>query len=70
MPIESPAEPGISEPHKWKPYKIWSGDKWKCEGCGAEIISGTGLHPIAEHYQPDFAQTRARLNADYQVNDC
>ena len=72
--MPSPGEPypvpGTSEPHRWNPYKIWSGDKWKCEGCGAEIVSGVGMHPIAEHYQTEFQATRARLNAEYQVNDC
>lgn len=38
-----------------KPYKLWQGDKWRCPGCGAEIVVGVGASPIAEHYQPDFA---------------
>jgi hypothetical protein len=70
MPLNNHARPGNSEPDWWKPYKLWSGDKWRCEGCGHEIISGTGAGPIAEHYQTDFEETRAKLNADYQVNDC
>lgn len=67
---ESGAEPGNSEPEKWKPYKLWAGDLWECNGCGSQIISGTGLNPISEHYKPDFAEQAQRLNADYQVNDC
>jgi len=57
-------------PERWKPYKLWSGDKWRCEGCGAEVISGVGFNPVAEHYQPDFAERAAQLGADFQVNDC
>jgi hypothetical protein len=65
------AAPGLSEPEKWKPYKVWQGDKWKCQGCGAEIIVGAAQRPIAEHYQDGFAETAERLGADkYQVNDC
>jgi hypothetical protein len=71
MPVfGNEVKPGLDEPDRWRPYKLWSGDKWKCEGCGVEIISGVGLSPIAEHYQPEFAEMRKKLNADYQVNDC
>lgn len=69
MPYDG-ARPGTVDADKWKPYKLWSGDKWRCEGCGAEIISGTGRGPISEHYKPDFQEMRTDLNAEYQVNDC
>ena len=65
------AVPGASEPDDWKPYKLWSGDLWECNGCGAKIIVGVGSGPIAEHYQPDFAEQVKKLGADQlQVNDC
>lgn len=70
MPLNNHARPGNSEPEWWKPYKLWSGDLWECQGCGHQIISGTGMRPIAEHYQPDFQEAVSRNNADYQVNDC
>lgn len=74
MPVSSrsrePIPPGTEAPENWVPYKLWSGDKWKCQGCGHELISGTGMGPIAEHYQPDFDATAVRLGATYQVNDC
>lgn len=71
MPRSGNPEPGTAEPENWTPYKVWCGDKWQCEGCGAEIVSGTGRSPIAEHYQPAFADMTARLNADQlKVNDC
>jgi hypothetical protein len=58
-------------PKEWQPYKLWSGDKWKCRGCGAEIIVGTGREPLAEHWrQPDYAQQVARLNPEFRVDDC
>lgn len=63
-------ESGTADPDNWKPYKLWSGDLWRCEGCGHQIISGTGLLPIAEHYQSHFTDTAKRLDAEYQVNDC
>lgn len=72
MPVgpERPAS-GTAEPEKWKPYKVWSGDRWECEGCGATIISGTGARPVSEHYMEDFETVRAGLNAaQLQVNDC
>lgn len=64
-------EPGTAQPENWQPYKLWTGDKWECEGCGAQILAGFGREPIAEHYQPDFAEKVQRLNANQlQVNDC
>lgn len=64
------APPGLEAPDRWKPYKVWCGDLWKCQGCGAQIISGTGLKPVTEHYKPDFDQLKERVGAHYQVNDC
>ena len=47
----------------YSPYKLWSGDKWKCSNCGSEVIVGVGREPISEHYYPDFTETmeRARI---------
>lgn len=73
MPSGVVARPpaGNEAPELWKPYKIWAGDLWRCEGCGTEIVHGTGAGPINEHYKPDFEDTVKRLGADQlQVNDC
>lgn len=71
MPTENRALAGTSEPEKWKPYKVWSGDLWRCQGCGATIVVGTGHNPLAEHYQDDFDQKVASYGAaQLQVNDC
>lgn len=64
------AQPGTAEPHRWTPYKLWIGDLWECEGCGAEAIFGVGQGPVAEHYQPDFSDKVARYGAFAQINDC
>lgn len=52
----------------WNPYKIWIADKWKCPGCGHEIIVGHGRGPVAEHYQSNFTQWAPLVSL--QVNDC
>lgn len=70
MPVENRAPRGILAPEKWKPYKLWSGDKWFCEGCGTEIIVGTGVAPIAIQHENDFAETVRKFGATFQVNDC
>lgn len=71
MPVDNHAQPGTAEPEKWKPYKLWVGDRYECEGCGAVILSGFGRDRIAEHYEADFADHVKALNADQlQVNDC
>lgn len=64
------AEPGTAEPEKWSPYKLWLGDKWECEGCGAVIVVGVARQPMAEHYQPDFAPMVAHYRPELNVNDC
>lgn len=64
-------EPGLAEPENWHPYKIWCGDVWECQGCGAQIISGVGAGPVDEHYKDGFKERVKQLGADqYQVNDC
>jgi hypothetical protein len=71
MPSTSDALPGTAAPEQWRPYKLWCGDLWTCEGCGAQAVVGAGRGPVAEHYQPDFDEKCARLGADQlQVNDC
>lgn len=62
--------PGTEQPDQWKPYKIWSSDRWECEGCGAAILVGFGNAPLAEHYDPEFVKTLRLYGADQlQVND-
>lgn len=73
MPVGSAAraEPGNTDPDSWEPYKVWSSDKWVCEGCRAEILCGFGQSPIAERHHEDFERLRERLCAgQLQVNDC
>ena len=63
--------PGLAEPDKWQPYKVWVGDRWECEGCGAVILTGFGFQPLAELYQDDFARVLERTGAGkFQINDC
>ncbi len=71
MPKKNDAEPGRAHPEQWTPYKLWVGDRWECEGCGAVILSGFGRAPIAEHYQSDFARLVENTHGNqFQVNDC
>jgi hypothetical protein len=68
MPVRPGAVPGTSQPESWKPYKLWMGDQWKCQGCGNEIIVGCGGRPIAEHYEPAFEEKVKGV--ELQINDC
>jgi hypothetical protein len=62
---------GKETPEQWKPYKLWYGDKWKCQGCGAEIIVGSGFQPVAIHHEDDFEADRINGGFNqFQVNDC
>ena len=70
-PKRNDAQPGTAEPDQWEPYKLWAGDLWECQGCGSQIVSGTGFQPISEHYLPDFEKKIKDFGADQlQVNDC
>jgi len=68
MPVKAGAIPGKTAAFDWQPYKLWMGDQWKCQGCGAEIIVGFGHRPIAEHHQDGFAEKVK--NVTLQINDC
>jgi len=71
MPTQGRPLPGTQEPHHWQPYKLWVGDLWQCDGCGAQIVSGVGSRPLGEHYESDFAEQVTRTGASQlQVNDC
>jgi hypothetical protein len=71
MPTHNGAAAGLAEPESWKPYKAWMGDEWGCPDCGAVIIVGVAWEPLAEHYQPGFADTVAANDcAEIQINDC
>lgn len=70
VPTHNGAEPGMAEPESWKPYKLWMGDLWECDDCGAQIVVGTGQQPLAEHYQPEFVERVLSFSAKLQVNDC
>lgn len=37
-----------------KPYKIWVGDKWACQGCGSQIVIGFPSVPVAERWHEKF----------------
>ena len=53
-----------------KPYKLWFGDRWECEGCGASIVVGVAKKPLAEHYQESFQAVVDRYKPQLQVTDC
>ena len=61
---------GKSKPENWKPYKLWHGDKWQCPDCGAVIIVGVAMMPLAEHFQPRFDELCNRTGVQLQINDC
>ncbi len=66
-----PAKPGLSEPGRWHPYKLWMGDLWKCPSCEATIVVGVGAKPLAEHFQAHFAEELELAQGDLvTVNDC
>lgn len=69
MPIGE-ALPGTATPDKWRPYKLWAGDKWECEGCGAVIVVGVAQRPIDEHYTETFKKNVELFGPQLQVNDC
>lgn len=54
----------------WLPYKLWQADRWKCQGCGHELITGFGRDPISEGHKPDFQDWVKSMPPERQINDC
>lgn len=63
-------EEGMPTADGWRSYKVWAGDLYECEGCGAQIVCGVPMQPLAEHYQPDYAAALARSHPVCRVDDC
>ena len=63
MPDGNDAPSGLSAPERWRPYKLWNGDEWRCPDCGSTIIVGVAGRPLAEHYEPDFAEKASPASA-------
>ena len=72
MPKDGTHRPQSGAEHdaEWQDYKLWCGDLWVCQGCGHQLISGTGRQPVREHYHDDFADAKERVGAKVRVNDC
>lgn len=60
-------EEGMPRGDTWQSYKLWVGDLYECEGCGAQVITGVGQHPLAEHYQRDYHDTVKRVGATVRI---
>ena len=45
-------------------YKITMGDKWRCNKCGCEVVTGFAQRVLMHHHEPGFADTIARLADD------
>jgi hypothetical protein len=54
----------------WGPYKLWEADLWECPNCGAQVAAGFAQRPLAEHYEPDYADQIAKHPPKLRVNDC
>lgn len=64
--------PGDNRYQIWSAYKLWRGDKWRCNGCRNEIVVGFAPNPIAEHYQSDYESARRECGGDSIpfIHDC
>jgi hypothetical protein len=62
--------PGLAEPDKWVPYKLWVGDLWECPDCKAEIIVGVSFAPVDADFTKTFTKSIEDFDAKLQVNDC
>ncbi len=37
------------------PYQLYSGDCYECPDCKTQVVVGFGRHPVAEHFQANYA---------------
>jgi hypothetical protein len=64
-PVMEGIKPGTEDAAFWAPYKVWRADRYKCNGCGTEILVGFGFAPVWQDYhQAEMPES------DYKVNDC
>jgi len=70
MPFGVNAPPGTEAPELWRPYKLWRGDLWRCEGCDHVLIAGVARAPVVEHYQSEFNDWVDKLGPIVTINDC
>lgn len=54
----------------WVSYKLWTADLLECPGCYHQVIGGFPIAPIAEHFQPDYKEIRARYAPTFFIPDC
>lgn len=57
----------------WSSYKLWNGDLWECQGCGAQILVGAHpTQPMAEHFHADYESKRTAYGGDSIpfIHDC
>jgi hypothetical protein len=50
-----------------QPYQIWSGDLWRCESCGNEVVSGYGGAPVAQHLGGDVEDRFERFRGEVDL---
>ena len=43
------------------PFRLWAADLWECPSCGVEIVAGFAKMPLAESYEPEYANLAAQL---------
>lgn len=46
----------VVEMASFGPYRIWSGDLWRCPVCGCEIVVFTDQAEAHYHHQENFAR--------------
>jgi hypothetical protein len=51
------------------PWRIWMGDLFVCDRCGAEVIAGVGKNPIANHTQGSLEALKAAFASEFYVSD-
>lgn len=66
-PIGEPNDHG--EYDEWTAYKLYKGDLWECEGCGAQLVVPARA-PLGEHYEPDYARKLAIYPPMCRIDDC
>jgi hypothetical protein len=43
------------------PYQKVAADKWRCPGCGVEVVAGRAMTPLAEHWEAHYGAEQADL---------
>lgn len=52
---------------EYRPLRLWQADRWRCPGCGHQVVTGFGRAPISEHHDRNFDEKVKAFQPEREV---